>query len=40
MERLKSVHWKQAQADVVPFLERNRDVDLIAFQTFTELLKR
>ncbi|MFP4674468.1 MAG: nucleotidyl transferase AbiEii/AbiGii toxin family protein [Opitutales bacterium] len=40
MERLKSVNWKQAQADVAPFLERNHEVDLIAPETFTELLKR
>lgn len=37
-QRLETVDWQQAQADVSPFLERSQEVDLISQQTLTQLL--
>jgi hypothetical protein len=37
-ERLESVNWQQAKADVAPFLERSQEVDMLAPATFASLL--
>ena len=37
-QRVQSVDWQQAQADVSPFLERSQEVDLISEHTLTQLL--
>jgi len=37
--RLKSLDWKRAQADVRPFLERERDITLVTAETLQNLLK-
>jgi len=39
MTRLESVNWKQAIADVSPFLERPSEVDLLSFANCEQLLK-
>lgn len=39
-KRLESVDWRQARTDVAPFLERSREVELIAPETFAGLLER
>jgi hypothetical protein len=37
-QRLKSLDWKRAQADVRPFLERERDIALVTAETLGSLL--
>ncbi len=37
-QRLNSLDWKQAQADVRPFLERERDIALVQLETLNGLL--
>lgn len=37
--RLKTLDWDRARADVRPFLERDRDLDLISPETLNQLLK-
>lgn len=39
VEKLKSLDWDAARADVLPFLERPREVDLIRPEHFFRLLK-
>jgi hypothetical protein len=36
--RLKSLDWERARADVRPFLERQRDIDLVSKETLGKLL--
>lgn len=36
--RLETVDWKRARADVRPFLERERDIELLSFETMHKLL--
>jgi hypothetical protein len=36
--RLAAVHWADARRDVAPFLEDRRGLELIAFETFEDLL--
>ncbi len=38
-QRLAAVNWERARADVRPFLERERDLDLISHKTLTKLLQ-
>lgn len=38
-QRLSSVDWVRARADVRPFLERERDMDLISLEALTRLLE-
>lgn len=37
-QRMESLDWKQAQADVRPFLERERDIALVTAETLGSLL--
>ena len=36
--RLRDADWERARADVSPFLERKRDLDLVSLQALTQLL--
>ncbi len=36
--RLEVLDWERARADVMPFLERERDIDLVTFATIRKLL--
>lgn len=38
-DRLEAIDWKRARSDVSPFLERERDVDLISRDVLLELLR-
>ena len=37
-QRLKTLDWQSAQADVRPFLERARDIALVTAETLGSLL--
>ena len=37
-QRLEVLDWERARADVGPFLERERDIDLVTFATIKKLL--
>jgi hypothetical protein len=39
LEKLESVDWAEARSDVLPFLERPREVDLIRPENFVRLLQ-
>jgi hypothetical protein len=39
-ERLKSLDWKTALADVHPFLERPNEIDLLTIANFARLLRQ
>ncbi len=39
LRRLETLDWERARADVRPFLERRRDVDLVSFPTLKKLLE-
>ena len=36
--RLEALDWQRARADVRPFLERARDIDLVSYETLQKLL--
>jgi hypothetical protein len=38
VRRLEALDWQRARADVRPFLERDRDMDLVSYETFQSLL--
>jgi len=38
-ERLLSVDWESARADVLPFLEREQDIDLLTLNNVSGLLE-
>jgi hypothetical protein len=38
--RMKTLDWDRARADVRPFLERERDIDLLTKETLSSLLGR
>jgi predicted nucleotidyltransferase component of viral defense system len=38
LQRLATVDWVRARTDVLPFLERERDLDLISHETLAQLL--
>lgn len=37
--RLKTIDWEKARADVLPFLEHERDRDLVSLETLSNLLR-
>jgi hypothetical protein len=37
---MKTLDWDRARADVRPFLERERDIDLLTKETLSSLLGR
>jgi hypothetical protein len=37
-KRMNALDWKRARADVQPFLERQRDLDLVSKETLSKLL--
>ena len=40
LQRLATVDWERARTDVRPFLERERDLDLVSLATLKNLLER
>ncbi len=39
LRRLETLNWEQARADVMPFLERPHDIDLVSYATLKKLLE-
>ena len=39
-DRLKKLDWEEARADVRPFLEKEREIELVTFDNFAGLLRK
>ncbi|NLB68270.1 MAG: hypothetical protein GX804_01080 [Lentisphaerae bacterium] len=40
LEHLATHNWQQAHEDVLPFLEKQRDLELVSYDSLKKLLRR